>query len=203
MLDYINSPEQSNLVEDINRNEQTLNELNQSTLDLCLSIFTLRSPVASDLRYVFAATHVAKILEHNGDSIQHSVKRDIPNLGRGDDKLRSYITSMIERNINTHNIALNAFIKKDTLLANSAKMYCYDVDESFSKLCGLLLQKIQSHPEQIVTLYNYILLGKRLEEIASRSSSIGRFICFIATGKFAAHTPNEVSEVCNNKLPFS
>lgn len=183
-LSLLKNRKQPDLAESISIKEHTINLLNQETLDLCLAIFTLRSPVASDLRYVFASSNMSKILEQNGDSLKYAIKKDIPALINQDPELDEEIIVMLEHLINMHNKALNALIKKDTSLAELTTLNDTKVQQSFSNLCNLLLQKIQVEPGRLSSYYNYIFLGKGLESMAARIDNIRRFITFVETGRF-------------------
>lgn len=183
ILSYFNNNKQEDLINEISAKEEKINEINQKALDLALEIFTLRSPVAWDLRYVFAASQMTRSLERNGDNIKKAMK-DIYGLSSKDKDLDKQVIIMLEKNITMHNIALNAFIKQDISLANITEIKDDEIDEAFSSLCNLLLQKIQKEPEKLNSFYNYLFLGRRLERIGDNVSSIRTFIAFIETGKF-------------------
>lgn len=183
-LSLLKDNKQEELFTKIAEQEVQINQLNQDTLDLCLAIFTLRSPVASDLRYVFATSNMCKILEQNGDSIKNVIIKDLPGILSQNSDLDSLIVQMLEQLINIHNKALNALIKKDPEIAELASFNDSKIRESFSNLCNLLLQKIQKEPGKLSSFYNYIFLGKSLETMAGRVDNIRKLINFIKNGKF-------------------
>lgn len=183
VLNYFNNNKQEKLTNEVLTIENKINEINQKALDLTLEIFTLRSPVASDLRYVFAASQMARSLEKNGDNVKKAMK-DISGLSSKDVDLDKQVIIMLEKNITMHNIALNAFIKLDPALANTAEINDDEIDEAFSSLCNLLLQKIQKEPEKLISFYNYLFLGRRLENIGDHVYNIRTLITFIETGDF-------------------
>jgi len=182
-LSYFNNNKQENIISEIFKIEEKINEISQKSLDLTIEIFTLRSPVAWDLRYVFAASQMTRSLERNGDNIKKAMK-DIYGLTSKDADLDKQVIIMLEKNITMHNIALNAFIKQDISLANITEIRDDEIDKAFSSLCNLLLQKIQREPEKLNSFYNYLFLGRRLERIGDNISSIRTFIAFIETGTF-------------------
>lgn len=183
VLNYFNNNKQEKLINEVLSIENKINDINQKALDLTLEIFTLRSPVASDLRYVFAASQVARSLEKNADNLKKSMK-DISGLSSRDTNLDKFVIIMLEKNITMHNIALNAFIKLDPGLANIAEINDDEIDEAFSSLCNLLLQKIQTDPQKLISFYNYLFLGRRLENIGDHVYNIRTLITFIETGCF-------------------
>ncbi|MGV3278980.1 phosphate uptake regulator PhoU [Rickettsiales bacterium LUAb2] len=179
----------NNKLEKINtellKKEDEINNLNQEILDASLKIFTLRSPVAWDLRYVFAASHMARSLEKNGDHLKKSI-RDIDGLIHKDIDLDQKIITMLLENIEMHKLILEAFLQQNLSLAKCAEIKDDLIDQTFSDICNLLLQKIQKEPEKLSSFYSYLFLSKRLEHIGDNTSNISNFIEFIETGKVLA-----------------
>jgi phosphate transport system protein len=165
-------------------NDVRLNELRYSIEELCLTVIATQQPVASDLRMIIAAMHVAIEMERMGDhaeGIAHLVIR----MG-GEPLLKPLIDipRMADIACEMLRSSLNAFLSHDTAAARAAANRDDEIDQLYEQVMRELLTYMLQDPTTINRGTYLLWVAHNLERIGDRVTNISERVVFLNTGKF-------------------
>lgn len=162
-------------------NDKRINELDKKIISMCISILSLRNPLASDLRFVFSASHISRNLERIGDNTRNIAKH-ISALEEGREKLEVIILNMIHSLLEMLHDMETAFViqKSDLALAIIEKDLA--IDEQYNHISSVAISKIKNVSVHVNTIQSFILMSRYLERIGDHIVNICKNIIFIDTG---------------------
>jgi phosphate transport system protein len=169
------------------RNESRVNQMEIEIDDLATRLLELEQHVATDLRFITAATKINNDLERMGDCavniaeraislIQESLTRpliDIPHMA-------NLAESMVRK-------ALDAFVKKDAALARSVLMSDDAVDELRDAVYSELISFMQKDPTTVKEAVALLFVARDLERIADHATNIAEDVLFVVEGVDVRH----------------
>jgi phosphate transport system protein len=180
--------------EEINQSESQLNQMQMDIDHDAIRLLTLYGPVAGDLRYVLAYTHVTAQLERMGDQAVNIVQAlqlmrpeeqtgkllpDIPQMAdlvseMVDDALDAYVTRNAEK-------AMATRLRDDVIDA---------LDEQVMKalLTDEVLRQVLSGATNIADAVAQILIARYLERIADQAVNICKQVVYMVQGDDVRHT---------------
>ena len=150
---------------------------------LCIKILSLRNPLAGDLRFVFAATHIANNLGLISD-LTHKIIKNINELSTYEveqDILNSCI-EMITEEIKLLQIVENMFTGVDTTLLNNSYHALDDnIDLIYKKVNNAVFRQYsqKDYSGNYNSLSMYLYIAKKLENIGDYCINIIKYIYFI------------------------
>jgi phosphate transport system protein len=155
---------------------------------LCLEILAMRQPVASDLRFVTSVLKGVTDLERIGDLATNLAERII---GLGDHEFPG-LTREIERIGHAaqgmlHD-ALDAFVARDAVRAESIMKRDGSVDAAYAKVFPELLGQMTKDPSSIHTLHRLQSIAKYLERIADHATNLAEMVVFMVCGQDRRHS---------------
>jgi phosphate transport system protein len=184
------------VAEKIPEYEQDVNRLQIEIDEEALTLLATQQPVATDLRFIVAATRINSDLERIGDLVinitenvhtlaqEPSLKPliDIPHMA---DLARKMVRDSIQ-----------AFINSDVLLAQSVIMMDDQVDALKNQIIRELLTYMISEPRTIERGLALILISKHLERIGDHATNIAEDVIYMIQGRDVRHpkTPKFKSE---------
>lgn len=165
---------------DINRLELEIDKLVTSTL-------ALEQPVASDLRFITAASKINSNLERVGDLavniaerseslIQHphpAIRTDIP-------KLAELAESMVKR-------ALEAFVKRNGEDARAVLFSEGAIDDLRDAVFSDLIREMKRDSKSVQACVDLMLAARSLERIADHATNIAEAVVFMTEGVDVRH----------------
>ncbi|MCL2567761.1 MAG: phosphate signaling complex protein PhoU [Alphaproteobacteria bacterium] len=167
----------SHTQEEVINLDTAINGLDAKIIEEAIKIFSLRNPVAYDLRFVFASSHVSKNLERVGDytkaSARYAANVSFP------DNIKSKYLEILHILIEMLHSTINAFVNMDVDLAKKVIKTDDKVDFLYNELSILLLQKIQVVPEKIDEIRAYILIVRNFERIGDHIATCCQYVNFI------------------------
>jgi phosphate transport system protein len=83
--------------------------------------------------------------------------------------------------------ALDAFVKRDTELAQKVVQRDDEVDSLKSRSFGELVGEMVSNPQSIRRCLDLILIARNLERLADHATNIGEDVIFMVKGKDIRH----------------
>lgn len=166
---------------DIINYDEKINKMDSQIISMCINILSLRNPLAYDLRFVFAASHISRNLERIGDNIRN-IAKNINNLDEGNVKLEDIMLRMIHTLLEMLHNTENAYISKKYELAKKTIIKDIDIDELYNSISDLAITKIKNIGEQINIFQSYILMARYLERIGDHIVNICKQIIFIEKG---------------------
>jgi phosphate transport system protein len=167
--------------------EGDINRLELEIDKLVTSILALEQPVASDLRFITAASKINSNLERIGDLavniaerfeslIQHPhpvCRTDIP-------KLAELAESMVKR-------ALEAFIKRDAGDARAVLLSDDAIDDLRDAIFNELIRKMKRDTKSVQACVDLMFAARNLERIADHAINIAEAVVFMTEGVDVRH----------------
>lgn len=164
-----------------------VNELDVAIDERALELLALHSPIAGDLRFVFAVLKATGDIERIGD---HAV--NIANAGRRTAReaplpdireireIGSQVRSMLGR-------ALGALINRDTETARTVIAEDQLVDDMRHSAIQVILSYMSEQPRYISPGVNMILVIQNLERIGDLATNIAEDAVFLVEGRSIKH----------------
>ena len=159
---------------DIDRKERDIE-------NLCLRLLLHQQPVAGDLRRISAALKMITDMERIGDQaediaeiIQFLAGRSAEN----DDLLREMALSTIHMVTES----VDAYVKHDTMLAETVIAEDDVVDNAFDEVKRRLIDKIAAHPDDGEYALDLLMIAKYFERIGDHATNIAEWVIFSVTG---------------------
>ncbi|MDZ4083392.1 MAG: phosphate signaling complex protein PhoU [Bdellovibrionales bacterium] len=167
--------------------ERRINQENMAIDNICLEILARLSPVAADLRLILAIIKINTDLERMGDqamNIGYNV-----NHYREDGEVTTQLNlpSMAGLVKNMVREALDAFMKDDILLAQKVLESDDAVDQFKNNVFTKMVEHMKSHPENIESALDMILIARNLERMADHATNIAEDVIFACTGEDVRH----------------
>ena len=156
----------------------------------CENILALFQPVAGDLRFIMTALMINNQLERCGDIAVNVVQRVQKTLQNRQLLVESGLLEMAEIARIMARDAIEAFINNNLELAQAVRDRDDKVDEQCRTIFGLLVAKMQSHPELVEPGAHFIVLSRHLERLADHATNIAEDVIFLIEARIVAHQKN-------------
>jgi phosphate transport system protein len=173
--------------------EEELNRLQIEIDEAALTLLATQQPVASDLRFIVAATRINNDLERIGDLVINITENvhtlvqqpplkpliDIPHMA---ELVRQMVRQSIE-----------AFVGGDSRLAQTVIMTDDQVDGLKDQVIRELLTYMMADPRAIERAMALIFVARHLERIADHATNIAEDVIYMTQGRDVRHprTPKE------------
>ena len=153
---------------------------------LCMKLLLQQQPVARDLRTVSAALKMISDMERIGD--QASDIADIAKFLDGSDITHHvHLQQMAEAAMQMLNDSIDAFVKKDLLLARKVMKADDVVDDMFNQVKSELVQMISESREDGEIFIDVMMVAKYFERIADHVVNIAEWVEYSVTGVHKEH----------------
>jgi len=164
--------------------DQRIDDMQRKIDDMAVSMIARRQPMASDLRSIITAIHVASDLERVGDMAKQLARRSLkienlnlqPTFYNG---VRN-MTALVLRQIKE---SLDAYSNRD---ADGAIQVCNrddEVDAMYTSLFRELLTYMMEDPRNITPCTHLLFCAKSLERIGDHATNIAERAYYLQTGK--------------------
>ena len=150
--------------------------------DLAQRILALRSPVASDLRAILGALHIARDLERMGDHAKNIAKRVSPLSAVAELQGLNGIVRMARLARSLIKDVLDSYVDGDTEAALRAWRRDEEIDEMHTSLFRELLTYMMEDPRSISYCTHLLFVAKNLERIGDHATNIAEIVHFIEEG---------------------
>ena len=153
---------------------------------LCMKLLLQQQPVARDLRNISAALKMISDMERIGD--QASDIADITKyLENSELTQHVHIQQMAEAAMGMLTDSIEAFVKKDLLLARKVMKQDDVVDELFNQVKSELITAIAEESDQGEICIDMVMVAKYFERIADHVVNIAEWVEYSVTGEHKAH----------------
>lgn len=153
---------------------------------LCMKLLLQQQPVARDLRTISAALKMISDMERIGD--QASDIADIAKFLDGSDITHHvHLQQMAEAAMQMLNDSIDAFVKKDLLLARKVMKADDVVDDMFNQVKSELVQMISETREDGEIFIDVMMVAKYFERIADHVVNIAEWVEYSVTGVHKEH----------------
>ena len=154
--------------------------------DICMRLLLQQQPVARDLRNISAALKMISDMERIGD--QASDIADITKyLENSELTQHVHIQQMAEAAMGMLTDSIEAFVKKDLLLARKVMKQDDVVDELFNQVKSELITAIAEESDQGEICIDMVMVAKYFERIADHVVNIAEWVEYSVTGEHKAH----------------
>ncbi len=148
---------------------------------LCVKLLLQQQPVARDLRQISAALKMVTDIERIGDQAE-DIAEIIPFISNHPMHNSDLIRSMAQATIQMVNQSIDAFVKKDVVLAREVIAQDDIVDEFFQNMKESLIDTIAKNPQQGEVALDLLMVSKYLERIGDHAVNIAQWVIYSVTG---------------------
>ena len=154
--------------------------------ELSLRLLALYQPQAGDLRFITSSTKINNDLERIGDLGVNIAQRTLDLLKNPPFQSLSDITEMAKAAQSMLKDSLNAFVNKDSSLAEAV---CKrdDVVDNLNKVIFKKVLMNKPHDAEVERAIDLVLVAKNLERIADHSTNICEEVIYMIEGKNIKH----------------
>ena len=151
--------------------------------NLCMKLLLQQQPVARDLRNISAALKMISDMERIGD--QASDIADITKFLENSELTQHvHIQQMAESAMSMLTESIDAFVRKDLLLARKVMKEENTVDDLFNQI---KLQEIARNPDEGELCVDMMMIAKYFERIADHVVNIAEWVEYSVTGEHKKH----------------
>lgn len=166
--------------------DEEIDQMEKDIERLCLKLLLQQQPVARDLRNISAALKMISDMERIGD--QASDIADITKyLENSELTQHVHIQQMAEAAMGMLTDSIEAFVKKDLLLARKVMKQDDVVDELFNQVKSELITAIAEESDQGEICIDMVMVAKYFERIADHVVNIAEWVEYSVTGEHKAH----------------
>ena len=169
------------VAKEIRKEDSNIDEQERLVESLCLKLLLQQQPVAKDLRKVSAALKMITDMERIGDQaedIAEIVRYLAGRSAENDDLLREMALSTIHMVTES----VDAYVKHDTMLAETVIAEDDVVDNAFDEVKRRLIDKIAAHPDDGEYALDLLMIAKYFERIGDHATNIAEWVIFSVTG---------------------
>ena len=161
--------------------EREIDQKEREVENLCLKLLLQQQPVARDLREISSALKMISDLERIGDQAADIAEIITFLDGRTGGECAD-IQSMAEATIKMVTESVDAFVNKDTALADTVIKHDDIVDEYFLKVKSSLIKLIAEKPDDGEYALDLLMIAKYFERIGDHAVNIAEWVEFSVTG---------------------
>lgn len=170
--------------------DRKINDLEKAIDDDCAHIIALRQPAAYDLRLVLGISKVVTDLERAGDEakkIAKGVQRIYEN-GHSPAQYGVGIRHIADAALNMIRQSLDAFARRDAVLAQEVIKADKEVDVEFKSIIRQLITHMMEDPRTITSAIDIISIARAIERIGDHAKNVSEQVIFIVEGRDIRHT---------------
>ena len=154
--------------------------------NLCMKLLLQQQPVARDLRNISAALKMISDMERIGD--QASDIADITKFLENSELTQHvHIQQMAESAMSMLTESIDAFVRKDLLLARKVMKEDNMVDDLFNQIKLEVIQEIARNPDEGELCVDMMMIAKYFERIADHVVNIAEWVEYSVTGEHKKH----------------
>ena len=154
---------------------------------LCVKLLLQQQPVAGDLRKISAALKMVTDIERIGDQAE-DIAEIVPFLQGQNMENCELIQKMAKATIEMVTQSIDAFVKKDTALAESVIERDDIVDNFFLEMKHLLIRMITENPKSGEYALDLLMISKYFERIGDHAVNIAKWVIYSVTGEWKGET---------------
>jgi len=170
------------LAQDAIKDEQKIDKHERKIQKSCLNLLLMEQPVARDFRELSATLKIITDLERIGDQASDIAQIAIE-LAEYADRPLSQIPQMATIVVQMVKDAVQAYINRDLILAQSIEPTDDKVDGLFAKTLSEIVTMIKSTPENAEKALKLTLITKYLERIGDHAVNLSEIAQYRVTGK--------------------
>lgn len=164
--------------------DSVIDDMQRRIDESAVSMIARRQPMASDLRMIIAAIHVANDLERVGDMAKTVCRRTLQLDGsKLSPTFYNGLRHMTELALRQLKDALDAFTTRDPEAAIRVCRSDEEIDALYDSLFRELLTYMMEDPRNISQCANLLFCGKSLERAGDHATNIAEQAYYLVTGR--------------------
>jgi phosphate transport system protein len=172
------------LAERVRQGDKVIDALEAQVNSECARLLALRSPAATDLRTVLTVMKIAAALERCGDYAKNLAKRSgvlsqMAPIGGTSGTVRR-MAKLVQLMLKD---ALDAYIARDSGMAEDVRQRDRDVDQMYNGLFRTLLTHMMEDPRNITASMHLHFIAKNLERVGDHATGIAEQVIYLTTGE--------------------
>lgn len=176
------------LAEAVLSEEDAVNEMQIEIDDRVQRLFALRAPMATDLRFLIAASRINGDLERVADQAVNIAQSALRMLRHPQVKPYVDLPRMSELAEGMLRDSLNAVVRGNPELANSVLQRDDQMDRLRDQLFRELLTYIMENSAIVFPAFELILVAKNLERIGDHATNIAEDVIYFVAGRDVRHS---------------
>ena len=169
------------LAEKVEPLDTEIDQMERDIEAMCLKLLLQQQPVARDLRQISAALKMITDMERIGDQAADIAEIIMFLNGRSCENC-AVIGEMGRATIKMVTDSVDAFVRRDTGLAESVIRYDDIVDDYFLKVKTALISLIAEKPDDGEYALDLLMIAKYFERIGDHAVNIAEWVVFSVTG---------------------
>ena len=169
------------LAEKVEPLDTEIDQMERDIEAMCLKLLLQQQPVARDLRQISAALKMITDMERIGDQAADIAEIIMFLKGRSCENCAA-IGEMGRATIKMVTDSVDAFVRRDTGLAESVIRYDDVVDDYFLKVKTALISLIAEKPDDGEYALDLLMIAKYFERIGDHAVNIAEWVVFSVTG---------------------
>ena len=167
----------------IRQGDQAIDALEEQIQTECARVIALRSPIAGDLRTVLSVMRIASNLERCGDYAKNLAKRSLvlnqmAAIGGSAGAIRR-MAQTVQVQLRD---ALDAYIRRDIVLAGQVRERDADVDQMYNGLFREFLTYMMEDPRNITACMHLHFIAKNIERMGDLVTNMAEQVVYLSTG---------------------
>ena len=158
-----------------------IDQMERDIESMCLKLLLQQQPVARDLRQISAALKMITDMERIGDQAADIAEIITFLKGRSCENCEA-IGEMGRATIRMVTESVDAFVKRDTHLAEQVVRSDDTVDRYFDEIKQALITEISKNPADGAYFLDCLMIAKYFERIADHAVNIAQWVVFSVTG---------------------
>jgi len=183
------------LAESVVEQDKAINALEVEADEMARQVIVVHQPVASDLRFVFAALKIVTDLERMGD-LAASIAQNVLRLEGRVPPEDFQLPLMKELVLEQLKSARNAYRERDPVKAQYVIERDHTIDEIYAANQRIMLTYMAENPSLISSCMAVVNTAKVLERIGDHVTNVAEMVIYVARGHEVRHTaPGRILEL--------
>lgn len=185
------------LAESIVRDDVLINNMEREIEDKCVRLLATQTPVARDLRFIFAINKITKDLERIGDlavNIARLITEQKDQKIKLSENVPDAIPIMAEQVTGMVRDCLDAFVRVDVSLAKDVHHRDDQVDARFYQVLRELLKAMAADGTKARALVSILFIDRYLERMADHITNVCEWIVYFDTGERLEETVSKADK---------
>ena len=166
----------------IRQGDRAIDAIEEQIQTECARVIALRSPIAGDLRTVLSVMRIASNLERCGDYAKNLAKRSLvlnqmAAIGGSAGAIRR-MAQTVQAQLRD---ALDAYIRRDIVLAAQVRDRDADVDQMYNALFREFLTYMMEDPRNITACMHLHFIAKNIERVGDHSTAIAEQVIYLVS----------------------
>jgi phosphate transport system protein len=174
--------------------EQQINAFEILIDDQVVDLLALQQPVATDLRFILAASKINNDLERIGDHAVNIAESAILCIEIAPEKPIIDITQMAQITKGMLRDAIDGFIHGNATICKAVLRNDDIIDDLNRKVVDELVEIMHQNPEKIDHALEFIRVSRNLERVADLATNIAEEVIFMTEARVVKHHMGEANE---------